>query len=54
MATTPRELAKELGTTPLQVRVVVRRLCRPNGENKHARWILDDEMTAAVRRELRF
>jgi|GEM_PF-3975186 len=52
MATTPRELAQELGKTPLQIRVVLRRLYRPNGENKNARWILDDEMVAAVRREL--
>ena len=53
MATTPRELAKELGKTQRQIRVILRRLYRPNGENKNDRWLLDDEMVAAVRRELR-
>ena len=52
MATTPRELAQELGKTPREIRVVLRRLYRPNGESKNDRWLLDDEMVAAVRREL--
>ena len=51
MTTTPRELAQQLGKTPLQVRTVLRRVYRPNGENKHARWVLDEEMVATVRRK---
>lgn len=52
MGTTPSELAARLGKSPKKVREVLRKLYRPNGENKHARWILDDEMVAAVVREL--
>ena len=49
MATTPNELAERLGTDSRRVRKILRELYRPHGENKHARWILDEEMERAVR-----
>lgn len=52
MATTPRELAHQTGVDQRTIRVIPRRLYRPNGENKNARWVLDDEMVVAVLREL--
>jgi len=52
MATTPKELASRIGVSPKRVRQVLRELYRPNGESKHARWLLDDEMVAAATREL--
>ncbi len=50
MATTPKEIAVQLGVDQRRVRAVLRDIYRPNGENKHARWVLDDEMVDAVRR----
>jgi hypothetical protein len=52
MAITPKEVAARLGVTPRQVRVVLRKLYRPNGENKNERWLLDDGMVREVEREL--
>ena len=52
MAMTPKELAVKLGVTDRSVRAELRRRYRPNGENKNARWHLDDEMVAAVTRGL--
>mgnify|MGYP000906674657 CR=1 FL=1 len=50
---TPRELGQSIGVDQKRIRVILRRLYWPNGENKNARWVLDDEMIAAVLRELR-
>ncbi|WP_428095372.1 hypothetical protein [Demequina sp.] len=52
MTVTPRELAQQLGVDQKRIRRVLRKLFRPNGENSHARWILDDEMVDLVRKEL--
>jgi hypothetical protein len=49
---TPRELSLMIGVDQRRIREVLRALYRPNGENKNARWFLDDEMVTAVRREL--
>jgi hypothetical protein len=48
--TTPKDLAKPLGVTGRTVRAYLRSKYRPNGEDKHARWKLDEEMVADVLR----
>lgn len=52
MTITPRELAQQLGIDQKRVRRILRKHYRPNGENSHARWMLDDEMVDRVRKEL--
>lgn len=49
---TPRELSLTIGVDQRRIREVLRAMYRPNGENKNARWVLDDQMIAAVRRKL--
>lgn len=50
MATTPRELAVQIRVDQRRIRKYLREVYRPNGENKNARWLLDDEQIADVRR----
>lgn len=48
METTPKDLAKQLGITGRTVRGYLRSKYRPNGEDKYARWKLDEAMVADV------
>ncbi|WP_159448504.1 hypothetical protein [Demequina sp. NBRC 110052] len=50
MATTPRELANRIGIDQRRIRVFLRSEYRPNGEDKNARWLLDDEQVAEVKK----
>lgn len=52
MATTPRELAEKIGVDQKKIRIVLRARYRPSGENKSARWLLDDGMVQYVTKAL--
>ena len=49
MDITPKTLSKELGISEKRIRVFLRKTYRPGGQDKYARWVLDDQMAAVVR-----